>query len=86
MLFMAAETFIQCRVPQATKVALRAAAERQQLTESPAQGCTAMRKSLAFPMQDRPLATQPDYGRVACGTVSLLAYFDRWHNRNFGET
>jgi hypothetical protein len=31
---MAAEAFIQCRVPQATKVALRAAAERQQLTES----------------------------------------------------
>jgi Bacterial mobilisation protein (MobC) len=34
MLFMAAEAFIQCRVPQATKAALRAAAERQQLTES----------------------------------------------------
>jgi hypothetical protein len=31
---MAAEAFIQCRVPQATKSALRAAAERQQLTES----------------------------------------------------
>jgi hypothetical protein len=31
---MAAEAFIQCRVPQAMKVALRAAAERQQLTES----------------------------------------------------
>lgn len=31
---MAAEAFIQCRVPQATKVALRAAAERQQITES----------------------------------------------------
>ncbi len=31
---MAAEAFIQCRVPQATKAALRAAAERQQLTES----------------------------------------------------
>lgn len=34
MLLMAAEAFIQCRVPQATKAALRAAAERQQLTES----------------------------------------------------
>lgn len=34
MLFMAAEAFIQCRAPQATKAALRAAAERQQLTES----------------------------------------------------
>ncbi len=34
MCLMAAEAFIQCRVPQATKVALRAAAERQQLTES----------------------------------------------------
>ena len=34
MLFMAAEAFIQCRVPQATKASLRAAAERQQLTES----------------------------------------------------
>ena len=34
MLHMAAEAFIQCRVPQATKAALRAAAERQQLTES----------------------------------------------------
>lgn len=31
---MAAEAFIQCRVPQAMKAALRAAAERQQLTES----------------------------------------------------
>jgi hypothetical protein len=31
---MAAEAFIQCRVSQATKAALRAAAERQQLTES----------------------------------------------------
>ena len=31
---MAAEAFIQCRVSQATKAALRVAAERQQLTES----------------------------------------------------
>lgn len=31
---MAAEAFIQCRVSQATKAALRATAERQQLTES----------------------------------------------------
>ncbi|MGH8129671.1 MAG: plasmid mobilization relaxosome protein MobC [Steroidobacteraceae bacterium] len=31
---MAAEAFIQCRVSLATKAALRAAAERQQLTES----------------------------------------------------
>jgi len=31
---MAAEAFIQCRVPQATKAALRAAAQRQQITES----------------------------------------------------
>lgn len=34
MLVMGAEAFIQCRVSQATKAALRAAAERQQLTES----------------------------------------------------
>lgn len=34
MLLMAAEAFIQCRVPQSTKSALRAVAERQQLTES----------------------------------------------------
>ncbi len=34
MLAMAAEAFVQCRVPQATKAALRAAAERQHLTES----------------------------------------------------
>jgi hypothetical protein len=34
MSLMAAEAFIQCRVPQATKAALRAAAERQQITES----------------------------------------------------
>jgi len=34
MLAMAAESFIQCRVSQAMKAALRAAAERQQLTES----------------------------------------------------
>ncbi len=34
MFLMAAEAFIQCRVPQATKAALRVAAERQQLTES----------------------------------------------------
>ena len=31
---MAAEAFVQCRVAPATKAALRAAAERQQLTES----------------------------------------------------
>jgi Bacterial mobilisation protein (MobC) len=31
---MVAEAFIQCRVSQATKAALRAAAERQQITES----------------------------------------------------
>ncbi|MGH8250525.1 MAG: plasmid mobilization relaxosome protein MobC [Steroidobacteraceae bacterium] len=31
---MAAEAFIQCRVSQVTKAALRAAAERQQVTES----------------------------------------------------
>jgi hypothetical protein len=31
---MAAEAFIQCRVPRATKVALRAAAEHKQITES----------------------------------------------------
>jgi len=31
---MAAGAFIQCRVSQQTKAALRAAAERQQLTES----------------------------------------------------
>jgi len=31
---MAAEAFIQCRVSQATKAALRAVAERQQITES----------------------------------------------------
>ncbi len=31
---MASEAFIQCRVSQATKAALRATAERQQLTES----------------------------------------------------
>jgi hypothetical protein len=31
---MAAEAFIQCRVAPATKAALRAAAERQQLSES----------------------------------------------------
>jgi len=34
MCLMAAEAFIQCRVSRATKAALRAAAERQQLTES----------------------------------------------------
>jgi Bacterial mobilisation protein (MobC) len=34
MFLMAAEAFIQCRVPHATKAALRTAAERQQLTES----------------------------------------------------
>ncbi len=34
MFLMAVEAFIQCRVSQATKAALRAAAERQQLTES----------------------------------------------------
>ncbi len=34
MYLMAAEAFIQCRVSQATKAALRAAAQRQQLTES----------------------------------------------------
>lgn len=34
MLFMAAGAFIQCRVSQATKAALPATAERQQLTDS----------------------------------------------------
>jgi hypothetical protein len=54
--------------------------------DPPAQGCRAVRKCPAFPMQDRPLATQPDYGRVACGTVGLLAHFDRCQDRNPRQT
>jgi hypothetical protein len=37
-------------------------------------------------VQDLTLATQPDDGCVAGGTVGLLAYFDRRHDRNLGET
>ena len=52
---------------------------------SPAQSCGAMGECPAFPMQDGPLATQPNDGRVARGTVSLLAYFDSRHGE-IGET
>jgi hypothetical protein len=58
MCFMAAEAFIQCRVSQATKAALRAAAERQQLTES----------ALLKRMLDLVLQAVP--GTVAIGAVA----------------
>jgi hypothetical protein len=57
---MAAEAFIQCRVSQATKVALRAAAERQLLTES----------ALLKRMLDLVLQTG---GAVAVGDAAVAA-------------
>lgn len=43
----------------------------------PAQCGRAVCESPAFPVQDLSLATQPDDGRVARGTVALFASFDR---------
>jgi hypothetical protein len=65
---------------------LRRVFERNLAMPGPTHGCRAVGKCPAFPMQDLPLATQPDYGRVACGSVALLACLDRWHDRNSGET
>lgn len=60
--------------------------ERDFAVPGPAQGRRAVGKCPAFPMQDLSLAAQPDYRRVSRGAVGLLAYFDRWHDRNSGET
>ncbi len=60
--------------------------ERNLAMPGPTHGCRAVGKCPAFPMQDLSLAAQADYCRVASGTVGLLAYFDRWHDRNSGET
>lgn len=79
MCFMAAEAFIQCRVSQATKAALRAAAERQQLTES-----ALLKRMLDFVLQtagaavvsgaadDRPARQARLYVRLTRGDRQLL--------------
>ena len=46
--------------------------ERDLAVLGPAQGCGAMRKRSAFPVQDCPLAAQPDDGCVARCTVRLF--------------
>ena len=51
--------------------------ERHFAVPGPAQCGRAVRESPAFPVQDFSLATQPDDGRVARGTVALFASFDR---------
>jgi len=77
---MAAQAFIQCRVPQATKAALRAAAERQQLTES-----ALLKRVLELVLQtasaavagevivaDRPSRPARLYVRLTVGDCQLL--------------
>jgi hypothetical protein len=77
---MAAEAFIQCRVPQATKVSLRAAAQRQQLTES-----ALLKRMLDLVLQtaggagagaittaDRPARQARLYVRLTAGDRQLL--------------
>jgi hypothetical protein len=54
---MTAEAFIQCRVSQATKAALRAAAERQQLTES-----ALLKRMLVLMLQTASAAVAGDAG------------------------
>lgn len=77
---MAAEAFIQCRVPQATKAALRAAAERQQLTESallkrmlglvlPTAGAAEVGEMI---VADRPSRRARLYVRLTVGDRQLL--------------
>lgn len=79
---MAAEAFIQCRVSQATKAALRAAAERQQLTESallkrmlvlvlPTAGATVV-SSAADAADGRPERQSRLYVRLTRGDRQLL--------------
>ena len=51
-----------------------------------AQRSRAVGKCPAFPVQDGTFATQANDGRITRGTVGLLAYFDRRHERKFGET
>lgn len=58
---MNSEAFIQCRVPVATKLALRAAAQRQQLTES------ALLKRMLEVMLSGAAADQPVSSSVADG-------------------
>jgi len=60
--------------------------ERHFPMPGPAQGSGAVGKGPAFPVQDLVLAAQADDGCVAGGTVRLLAYFDRRHCRQSGET
>lgn len=78
--FMAAESFIQCRVPQVTKAALRAAAERQQVTESallkrlleiflPTSGLVAADEVINA---DRPARLARVYVRLTAGDRQLL--------------
>jgi hypothetical protein len=77
---MAAEAFIQCRVPQAMKMALRAAAERQHLTES-----ALLKRTLELVLNvgatdaagaaiaaDRPARQSRLYVRLTTGDCQLL--------------
>lgn len=83
MLAMAAEAFVQCRVPQATKAALRAAAERQHLTESAllkrmldlmlqAAGAAVVRDAAAVGTDDRQARRARLYVRLTRGDRQLL--------------
>lgn len=80
---MAAEAFIQCRVSQATKAALRAAAERQQHTESAllkrmldlvlqTAGSTVVDDAAADPADHRPARQARLYIRLTRGDRQLL--------------
>lgn len=59
MHFMAAEAFIQCRVPQAMKLALRAAAQQQQLSES-----ALLKRMLGLLLRTTTAATDSEAGAV----------------------
>jgi hypothetical protein len=82
MCLVAAEAFIQCRVSQATKAALRAVAERQHLTESAllkrmlylvlqTVGVAAVRDA-AVATDDRPARRARLYVRLTRGDRQLL--------------
>jgi hypothetical protein len=77
---MVAEAFIQCRVAPATKAALRAAAERQQLTESALLkrmldlllNAAGSADSAAVAADDRPARQARLYVRLTTGDHQLL--------------
>lgn len=64
-----------CALPQTGQ--LGRILERHFAVPGPARCGGAVGESPAFPVQDLSLATPPDDGRVARGTVALFASFDR---------